>query len=506
MNGSDCMAAADAAFLHFERPNERLHIGCLAEIGGRLHVDDVVEIVEKRLDSTPRFRQRPVRRSLDLGSPTWEEDPDFDVHRHVRWVGVPEPSGAREMEDVVELLLSAPLDPAHPLWDVTLLEGFRARTTALLCRAHHCMCDGASGVGALEALLVDHVAHGAETTGDEHGAAQGADWPRKRRLARPSVGAGRDATGAAGFRGWPGTRDLAGAAGLLGTLLLDAPARLEFNHRLQERRRIVWTTFPLAVVRSLALEAPGSTANDVMLTVIAGALRHYVGDGEPASAPEAIRVVVPVSVRPRDDRTPGNLVSAIFPDLPISIPDPIARLRAVAGETRRLKKGGQARATALLLGAGSALPTPLQILCGRLRPETLVCNTLCTHVHGPSSPRFVLGHRVIGLHAIAPLFQEMGLAFAIMRYADQVSLCAVLDPHLVPDPGRVRASLEQSYTEMIAARTNGSGREHAATLDVATASGNGNGSAEEPDGSPALHGHQGVELVTTARQDWPIPM
>jgi CBS domain-containing protein len=192
--------------------------------------------------------------------------------------------------------------------------------------------------------------------------------------------------------------------------------------------------------------------NDVVLAVITGAIRRYVQAR--GVAPEGLRVrtLVPVSVRrPEDHMALGNLVSSMFPTLPIGIADPVERLHALVAEMRSLKEKGQAQASGMVMSLLGAMPAPMGALLGRLLPERAIINTVCTNVPGPREVCHLAGRRVIEIHPMVPLFQNMGVEFAILSYAGQLSISAAVDPTLVPDADTIPEHLVASADELRAA-------------------------------------------------------
>ena len=77
----------------------------------------------------PRFRQRIVKVPLGIENPVWADDPEFDVRRHVRHVGVPRPGRLDQLRDLIGRIMSEPLDFQHPLWQLYLIDGLRAAAT-----------------------------------------------------------------------------------------------------------------------------------------------------------------------------------------------------------------------------------------------------------------------------------------------------------------------------------------------------------------------------------------
>jgi hypothetical protein len=54
------LSIRDAGFLYLERSHAPLHIGCLAVLGGRLTLRELVRHVEARLPRLRRYTQRAV--------------------------------------------------------------------------------------------------------------------------------------------------------------------------------------------------------------------------------------------------------------------------------------------------------------------------------------------------------------------------------------------------------------------------------------------------------------
>ena len=438
------LSALDAAFLFFERPNQPFQVGCVAELDGRVPLPELVALIEQRLCTRlPRYRQRPQRAVLDFDLPRWEDDPAFDLRRHVRHVALPAPGGAAELHGLVDALHAAPLDDRHPRWEVHLIDGRADGTSVVYVKMHHCMVDGVSGAQILE-LLTD-----------------GAD------AAEPTVAAAPPAGGstveerrAAGdfLRLLPGlatagalARDAGELITAIASLALEPNDALPFNRRLGDRRATVWTTLRIEDLHGIRGRA-GCKLNDVLLAIISGALHDYLETHGTRTPGLRVRAIVPVSVRRAEDRLQlGNLVSAMIPTLPVGESDPAARLRRIAAEMQELKGRGQPRAAGLLLAALGRLPAPFEALLGRLAPDGMIANTVCTNVPGPSQPRTLLGRRVGAVHPIAPLFQSMGLEFAILSYADTVSVSATADPDLVPDLQEIAAGIEKAARELVAA-------------------------------------------------------
>ena len=73
--------------------------------------------------------------------PRWEDDPDFDLSRHLRRVTLPVPGNEETLQRYVDSRMSVPFDRTYPLWEMTLVEGYGGGC-ALVSRFHHSLADG----------------------------------------------------------------------------------------------------------------------------------------------------------------------------------------------------------------------------------------------------------------------------------------------------------------------------------------------------------------------------
>ena len=135
----------DALFLHIERPGQPLNIAGVSVFEGGIKLADCRAYVESKLPLIPRYRQRVASTSFDLGLPSWEFDPRFDIRNHIREVTLKHGT-ENELKALVGKIVSKSLDRQRPLWDFTLAR-LRGGRTGLIVRIHHCLADGIAGVG-----------------------------------------------------------------------------------------------------------------------------------------------------------------------------------------------------------------------------------------------------------------------------------------------------------------------------------------------------------------------
>lgn len=98
-----------------------------------------------------RFRQRVVQ---DAAGATWVEDQSFDIKRHVLRQRLPPGlAGARQeaLQACVGELATQPLDRAHPLWQIHLVENYWG--IPIIVRIHHCIADGIALISVTMSLV-----------------------------------------------------------------------------------------------------------------------------------------------------------------------------------------------------------------------------------------------------------------------------------------------------------------------------------------------------------------
>ena len=137
------------------------------EDGPATTYEDVVALVEERLDRSPRYRQCVTRVPRGLSHPVWVDVGDFDVRRHVRRLAVDAseagPGGVsiRAFEALCGRASVEPFDYNHPLWRIDVVENVGDGGLGLICAVHHAIADAIAALGFFAALLLPRAArHG----------------------------------------------------------------------------------------------------------------------------------------------------------------------------------------------------------------------------------------------------------------------------------------------------------------------------------------------------------
>jgi WS/DGAT/MGAT family acyltransferase len=423
----------DAIWLSMDRPSNRMVVVALVFLSSVPDWDDVVALLQTRvLARYPVFRQRPVPAPWGFGLPRWEDDPDFDLTRHLTRVTLPAPGDDRALQSHVEAHLHLPMDPDHPLWEMQLVDGHGAGAV-LFTRTHHAMADGISLARVLMSLTDGE---GAERRGDE-----------------PDVGDGRDGLGRLlALPTPPGGVALAQkgirAAEVVAHLLLTHTAPSVLSGDPSAYKRIAWTgPLPLDALKEVA-HLQGGTLNDVLMGAMAGALYRY--QRQRGAAPVDLVTMVPVNLRPLDRPLPsslGNRFALVFFAYPSGTPHLLARLAETKRRMDWLKHSPEAPLTFALMGLIARTPPPVERALVDFFANKAIGVT--TNVAGPTAPRLLAGVPVTGVLGWVPGSGRHTLGTCIFTYAGTVQVGLMADAGMVRDPEGLLAAFEDEASALV---------------------------------------------------------
>ena len=393
---------------------------------------------------------------FNLGHPTWEPDPRFELRNHCFHHTLKAPGDDAQLVQLVSRLFARPLDRNHPLWELYLIDGYRGDRSVLFCKVHHCMIDGVSGVQLLEVLFdvtpKPQPVPPAPQTPDPPPIPS----PTRQVLRAADEGVRSTVSGVRAAwrlarhprRVFAGLGAAADAIGELGKSMMTPMPATPFNGHVSTLRKVAWTTLSLVEIKAVKNRL-GGTVNDVVLATISSALRRYLEAHEINPDRMELRAMLPVNVRrPEEHLKLGNRVSMLLAPLPVGIHDPLERLRQVRTATAQLKQRGQAAHMTQMLDLLDLLPAALQKPLGWLQVQAAPINTVCTNVPGPPVSLYVQGKRLETLVPVVPLAQGVGLAFAMLSYAETLTFGVTADPALVKDVERIAELLQEGFEEL----------------------------------------------------------
>lgn len=440
------LASVDAAWLHMDAPTNPMVITVALFFDAPLDVGALRARVAERLRPFERFRRRVG--AGPGGAPRWEELPGFAIESHVHRIGLPGAGGDAELRELLADLISTPLDPTRPLWQMYLVERY-GEGCVLVLRVHHCLADGVTLVQIFDRLLDGPP--GAAPAPPEQ--AQRARGPLDGALG--ALGAALRTTERALHEGLALARRperalgaLGGGAAVLAKLALMGPdAPSVFRGRLSGAKRAAWSRpAPLAQAKAIG-KVLGGTVNDVLLTAVAGALRRYAeGRGAPVGE-RGLRALVPVNLLPPGARpSGGNHFGLVYVTLPVAVEDSVERIARLRAEMDTIKRSPEAFIGYGVVGALGALPAELERAA--LAALSSMASMVITNVPGPREPVSLAGRPVRRAMFWVPEAGGLGLGLSLLSYAGEVQLGVVADAGLVPDPEALAAAFDAELDEL----------------------------------------------------------
>lgn len=454
---SNRLSAQDASFLYYEREEAPLHIGSIGVFEGDVPYDKFVENVASKMHLIPRYMQRVIPAPFNIGHPSWEWDPQFDISRHVMTAEIESPGTHEQLMDLAATLFAEKLDRDKPLWEIYLVRGLESGRSAMISKVHHCLVDGVSGIELLM-IVLDVSADPVPAQPQELAPRPPLPGPLRlfadAALDTMSQRLDRLADLQSAFADWlttgaDRTRAIARAIETTRPHLTVPVTRAPFNQPLQKGRKLAVSEFSFAEIRAIRQSVCG-TVNDVCLAILGGAVGRYLEMHQQTTGGRSLRVLTPVNVR-REDETGalGNRVSMLLVEVPAGVRDPLERLRTVNARTTALKERHVAEGVNLIGELSVDVPPMVQAFMASLpSPPNTLANMVCTNVPGPMIPLFTVGHRLIAHYPLVPLGWEMGVGCGVTSYNQKLYFGLMADAKAAPDVNRMKEFLDQAYVEL----------------------------------------------------------
>ncbi len=150
----DRLTALDTSFLHLEDDSAHMHVASVMLFDGEPPPhDEFIAGIESRLHLVPRYRQKLAFVPFGQGRPRWVDDPHLNLSYHVRKTALPAPGTEEQLRALAGRVLAQQLDRDKPLWEIWVVEGVEGGRFALICKTHHALVDGISGVDIVTVLF-----------------------------------------------------------------------------------------------------------------------------------------------------------------------------------------------------------------------------------------------------------------------------------------------------------------------------------------------------------------
>ena len=429
------LSGMDASFLHLETPEMPMHVGSLQiadlpEGYAGDYYEDVKRWMASRMHLAPVFQRKLALMPFDLANPVWVDDEDVDLDYHVRHVILPRPGTREQLEKYIARLHSSLLDRSRPLWEIYVIEGLNTGQVAVYNKMHHAAIDGQAGVAIAKALL------------SPSAVAAPIKPPRSRpRTNRYQLGVA-ELAGAALSNAVTQAIKLIQSLPAVGRALrsvvypvseadgkrhLALPSNLQLaprtplNVAITNQRSYAARSLSLAEVKAMAKKT-GTSLNDVVMAICAGALKRYLADYD-CTPDKPLIAGVPVSLREAGNTDANNQVSMMIVNLATTIADPIERLRAINISANAGKKFQGSVKNAMPTDFPSLgvpwIMSGLVSLYGRSRLANRmppIVNVAISNVPGPQFPLYFAGAKLAGFFPVSIPGHGIALNMTVQSY------------------------------------------------------------------------------------------
>lgn len=429
---------------------------------GKVRFKEILEIFRQNLHKSKIFRRKLAGRTLGFDSPYWIEDQDFDLEFHVRHISLPKPGDWRQLCILMSRLHARGLDMSRPLWEAYVIEGLNAveglpaNSFAILLKVHHSAIDGVSGAEIVTAIhslkphaalpnVSDHWQGEAEPTA-------ASVWSRAyiNNLKRPLnfVNTVRQLV--------PNIIE----ANRLSKERNDEEEhshleKTRFNARVSSHRVTDTLVLELARIKQIRQATGGATVNDVIVSVVSGALRKYLTARN--ELPEAsLTCGAPINVRSeRSSESIGNQVGIMTIEMATDVEDPVKRLQAIMHHSQHAKETSSVVGTSVMMDITRGLwPQFMKAtmvaatLAAQYSDLPMPVHTVISNVPGPQEPLYLAGARVQMMMGMGPLLDMAGLFHAVISCNGLITINFVSCREMMPDPDFYKQCLEESYAEL----------------------------------------------------------
>jgi diacylglycerol O-acyltransferase len=455
----------DSLFMCLELPEQPMHGMALAllrpangdnETPIPITVDELRHRVSRRLAVLPAFRLRVEPVPFGLHHPVFVEVSSPDLDYHLRRATLPAPGGPTELAQLYSSLAQRCLDRRYPLWRITLVEGLDQDRQALIFQIHHCLLDGAALRTTLSRLFSSEDAFPMTAPGSGPPARTpggirlvlGALAEHGRGLARLPALVHKTRRGKAAIR-----QRIARTGIAVPQPGVDTPP-CSLNNGSASKWGFAQASLSLTDV-TLVKNVARVTMNDVVLCVVAGALRRYLGRrNDLPDGPLVASVPVGLDIPGQLPRAVGNHISTFVTSLATNVADPWARLQTISAVTYESKRrllllGQQVRCEWLGLVPPAILSAGLRRYNRRLRnyPEQLHTNVTISFFRGPPQPWSFASTAVAKIYLTGPPTSSGGVTFTVWDYAGCL-LIGISCADSVENPQELASELSPSLSEL----------------------------------------------------------
>ena len=474
----------DASFLYLETPEMPMHVGSMAIF--RLPEDykgnffeDFKAMIASRLHIAPILKARLEKAPLDIDHPSWVEDDQFDIDRHIFRGSLPAPHDRATLERIVGWMHAKLLNRARPLWEFYVFEGMKDNEIGLYSKMHHACIDGGAGA-ALTNMIYDltPVPRKVEPPAARARSAQeprdiaanlidsyqaalapavrrldGAEEPRTAALGqeRPRIDPVRQRHVPDRERGEVRRQRADDAEKRLRSGRQDFRSEVARQHGQHgvaadhpEQGDLVGAQLcrrlDLAVAGQSGGQSSGGKLNDVVLALSSGVVRRYLLE-QGALPTKSLTAAVPISLREEGNTDANNQVFGMICSIATNIEDPKARLEAIIAQSTKSKEMSHPlRALMPQVSNISMLGAPIvvQILALLYSRSNLsdvlppAANITVSNVPGPRQTLYAAGAELLHIFPVSISTHGLALNITVQSYRDQLDFGFIAGANIIP--------------------------------------------------------------------------
>jgi len=500
------LSVLDSAFLFAETAECPMHVGSLTIVklpdgyDGDFYEDFKARIAS-RLHLAKSLRWKLAQTPFDIDRPSWVEDEQFDLNRHVLRGALPEPHDRDMAQRLAGWLHAKTLNRARPLWEIYVFDGMPGGEAAIYSKMHHALIDGGAGA-ALTEILYETSAQAQPATAEPAASApRGATAPKKqdvRDVASSMFAAYAELWRAPYQQSSLGNLELPRSGGTdLASVLLDAtihsvewPLRLSANFAeiataysaalsnafkpdslkaldllsapstpinvaISSERSFAGVTVSMARVKKIAAKA-GGKVNDVVLALSSGVLRRYLNELE-ALPKKSLTAFVPISAREKGDAELKNQVFGMIVPLATDVEDPKARMTAIVASAATSKE--LANPFRALIPHFADIPTfgtpmllqLLAVFMGRSQLANSVpppMNVVVSNVFFSRTAIYIAGAKIEHVYPMSIPVHGQALNITVHGYVDGLDFGFMAAANVIPDVTHLTVMLTAELDEL----------------------------------------------------------
>ncbi len=441
--------------------------------------EDFKAMIVDRLHIAPILKARLAKTPLDIDHPSWVEDDQFDIDRHIFRASLPAPHDRATLERIVGWMHAKLLNRARPLWEFYVFEGMANNEVGLYSKMHHAAIDGGAGA-ALTSIIYDV-----------------SPVPRKIDQPLPQAKAEREARDIASDfmdsyqRMWRQPFDMSagmktidlprtGKSDISSILFDNAMMQIEsavkfassiptvlksvsdmaakisdpksresissmispstiLNKSISSERSFAAVSVSLTQAKAVAKQA-GGKLNDVVLALSSGVLRRYLL-ARGALPSRSLTAGVPISLREEGNTDANNQVFGMVCSLATNTEDPKQRLEAIISESTKSKEMSHPlRALVPQMSNISMLGAPilvqvLALLYSRSNLSDVLpptANVTISNVPGPRQTLYAVGAELLHIFPVSISTHGLALNITVQSYRDQLDFGFIAGANIIP--------------------------------------------------------------------------